>query len=150
MGQSLHVKYSHLVFSTKHRFPAISAELEPRLYSYLGGIVRDLGGHLVAVGGMPDHVHLIIRDAKQVSDVQMIKDIKGSSSKWINEGGMCPARFAWQAGYGWFSVSPRGVEAAQAYVANQKTHHQGESFQDEFRKFLSQYKVEYDERYVWD
>jgi len=150
MGQSLHVKYSHLVFSTKHREALISAELEPELHAYLGGIVNDLGAHLLAIGGMPDHVHLIIRDSKTVADVQIIKELKGGSSKWINSNSKTPGKFAWQAGYGWFSVSPKGLEAARAYVHNQKAHHEKASFQQEYRKFLKQYGVDYDERYVWD
>ncbi len=150
MGQSLHVKYSHLVFSTKHREPTISADIEERLYAYLGGIVSDLGGRPLAIGGMPDHVHLIIRDSKAVADMQMIKDLKGGSSKWVNETAEMRGKFSWQSGYGWFSVSPKGLDAARTYVLNQKEHHKTQTFQDEFRKFLKQYGVEYDERYVWD
>lgn len=150
MGQSLHVKYSHLVFSTKNRASLISPDLEPRLHAYLGGIVRDHGARLLAVGGMPDHVHLIIRDSKSLTDIQMMKDLKGGSSRWVNESAGLPGRFAWQAGYGWFSVGPRGLEAARAYVDGQKAHHQKESFQDEYRRFLRQYEVDFDECYVWD
>ncbi|MFP4165580.1 MAG: IS200/IS605 family transposase [Opitutales bacterium] len=150
MGQSLHVKYSHLIFSTKHREALISAELEPDLHAYLGGILNDLGARLLAIGGMPDHLHLIIRDSKTVADVRMIKELKGGSSNWINSTAETAGKFAWQAGYGWFSVSPKDLDAARAYVAQQKAHHQKASFQDEYRKFLKQYGVEYDERYVWD
>lgn len=150
MAQSLHVKYSHLVFSTKNRDPVITAELEPRLYDYLGGIVRTHGARLLEIGGMPDHVHLIIRDSKSVSDVQFVKELKGGSSRWVNDSADLPGRFAWQAGYGWFSVAVRGGDQARAYVRGQKAHHQQESFQDEYRRFLRKYKVEYDERYVWD
>ena len=150
MGQSLHIKYSHLVFSTKNREPLISEQLEPRLFAYLGGILRDHGARLLAIGGMPDHVHAIIRDSKSVTDVQIMRDLKGGSSKWMNESSDSPGRFAWQAGYGWFSVSPRGLEAARAYVNGQKAHHHTESFQDEFRRFLLQCGMDFDERYVWD
>ncbi len=150
MGQSLHVKYSHIVFSTKNRESLIAVEFEPRLFEYLGGILREKGACLLAIGGMSDHVHLIIRDSKSVADVELIKELKGASSKWINVNAGIAGKFAWQAGYGWFSVSPRGLDDALAYVSEQKNHHRVESFQDEFRKFLKQYKVEYDERYVWD
>ncbi|MCC5839299.1 MAG: transposase [Opitutales bacterium] len=138
------------MFSTKNRAPLISADFEPRLFAYLGGILRDHGARLLAIGGMPDHVHLIIRDSKSVTDIQMMKDLKGGSSKWVNESAFVAGGFAWQAGYGWFSVGPRGLEAACDYVHSQKAHHQRESFQDEFRKFLRQYGVDFDERYVWD
>ena len=150
MAQSLHQKYSHLIFSTKNRAPLISAEMEPRLYEYLGGIVRDQGGAALEINGMPDHVHLIIRDSKSVSDIVFIKELKGSSSRWINET-LCPTeKFAWQAGYGWFSVGAKDLDIARAYVANQKRHHQKTNFQDEYRKFLEKYRVDFDERYVWD
>ena len=150
MGQSLHVKYSHLVFSTKNREPLITADLEPRLYEYLGGIVRDHGARLLEIGGMPDHLHLILRESKSVTDIQFVKELKGGSSRWVNETADPSGKFAWQAGYGWFSVAVRGLEQARAYVRGQKAHHARESFQDEYRKFLRQYEVEYDERYVWD
>lgn len=150
MGQSLHVKYSHLIFSTKHREALISERLEPDLHAYLSGIANDLGGRVLAIGGMPDHVHVLIRDSKTVADVQLMQGLKGGSSKWVNGNAKSPGKFAWQAGYGWFSVSPNGVEAARAYVMNQKAHHQKITFRDEYRKFLKQYGVEYDERYVWD
>lgn len=150
MAQSLHLKYSHLVFSTKNREPLITVDLESRLYEYLGGIVRDQGARLLEIGGMPDHLHLILRDSKSVTDIQFVKELKGGSSRWANESGELPGKFAWQAGYGWFSVGPPGLEAARTYVRSQKEHHERESFQDEFRKFLKRYQVEYDERYVWD
>lgn len=150
MGQSLHVKYSHLVFSTKHRENLILANFEAELYAYLSGIVKDLDGNLIAIGGMSDHVHLLIRDSKKVADVQMMQELKGGSSKWLNGDPKRPGRFAWQAGYGWFSVSPKGLEAAKAYIMNQKEHHKTVTFQEEYRRFLNQYQVDYDERYVWD
>ena len=144
MGQSLHVKYSHIVFSTRNREALISTEFEPRLFEYLGGIVRDKGAIALAIGGMPDHVHLIIRDSKSVADIELMKELKGASSKWMNANAGIPGKFAWQADYGWFSVSPGGLGHALNYVKNQKNHHRLESFQDEFRKFLKQYEVEHD------
>lgn len=120
------------------------------LYEYPGGIVRDQGARLLEIGGMSDHLHLVLRESKSVTDIQFVKDFKGGSSRWVNETADLPGKFAWQAGYGCFTVGPRGLEKARAYVRGQKEHHKRESFQDEFRKFLNRYQVEYDERYVWD
>ena len=128
----------------------ITAEIEPRLYEYMGGIIRDLGSVCLEINGMPDHVHVILRDSKTDDDVTLVKELKGSTSRWVNDTLGLPTRFAWQAGYAWFSVGPSDVEEACCYVQRQKSHHQNVSFQDELRTFLAQYKVEYDENYVWD
>ncbi|MFT5467777.1 MAG: putative transposase [Verrucomicrobiales bacterium] len=150
MPQSLHVKYSHLVFSTKNRDPLITGDIKSRLYEYMGGIARDLVAACIEINGIHDHVHLIIRDSKSCDDIKFIKELKGSSSRWANSELNLPGRFSWQAGYGWFSVGPTDLDKASAYVKRQKEHHKKITFQDEYRKFLEQYKVEYDERYVWD
>ena len=128
----------------------ITAEVETRLYEYMGGIIKDLGLSCLEINGMPDHVHLILRDSKSVDDVKVVKEIKSSSSRWVNETMNLPGRFAWQTGYGWFSVGPADLEQTRSYVKQQKNHHKKVTFQDELRKFLRQYGVEYDERYVWD
>ena len=148
MGQSLHQAYAHLVFSTKDRRDQIHGEIETKLYSYLGGIARDLKAPLLAINGMPDHLHLLIRVHKNLADAEFMKQLKGSSSKWMSEQG--ERGFQWQAGYGWFSVGPKDLEVAKGYLAKQKEHHRTVTFQDEYRKFLEEYQVEYDERYVWD
>ena len=148
MAQSLHQVYGHIVFSTKSRLPLIHGEMEKDMYAYLGGIVRDLGASPVAINGMPDHVHLLIRTSKSIADMDFIRQVKGGSSKWLNERG--EKGFRWQAGYGWFGVSARNLAQARSYVEQQKEHHKVLSFQDDFRQFLVRYGVEYDERYVWD
>ena len=148
MPQSLHQVHGHIVFSTKNREMAIQEDLEPDLYSFLGGIVRDQNAMPIAIHGMPDHVHLLIRASKTVADTEFIRQLKGSSSKWMTEKGV--EKFHWQAGYGWFGVSANDLSAAKAYVERQKEHHKTETFQDEFRKFLRKYGVEFDEKYVWD
>ena len=148
MPQSLHQVYGHIVYSTKDRRPLIDGEMEPRLHSYLAGIVRDLGREAILIIGMPDHVHLLFRASKSVADQDFIRDLKGSSSKWMSEQGV--KEFAWQKGYGWFSVSAKDLPVARRYVEEQKSHHAKVSFQDEFRKFLVKYKIGFDERYLWD
>ena len=103
MPQSLHVKYFHLVFSTKNREALITGCIESRLYEYMGGIVRDSGAACIEINGMQDHGHLIIRESKSVDDIKAIKELKSSSSRWANENLALPNRFSWQAGYGWLA-----------------------------------------------
>lgn len=148
MPQSLHQVYGHIVFSIKDRENTITGDIEQKLYAYLGGIIRDLKGAPVLINGMPDHVHLLVRASKSITDIDFMRQLKGSSSKWLNENGL--NGFRWQSGYGWFSVSAKDLPAARAYVEKQKEHHQEMTFKEEFRKFLTQYQVVYDERYVWD
>ena len=148
MAQSLHQVYGHIVFSTKERKPLISGGIEKELFAYLSGIVRDLGGMPLAINGMPDHVHLLVQASKKIADTDFMRQLKGSSSKWMQEQG--EKEFRWQAGYGWFGVGSRDLEAAKEYVAKQKQHHCKEGFQEEYRRFLKHYGVEFHERYVWD
>ena len=148
MAQSLHQVHGHIVFSTKDRVALIHGGIEKQLHAYLGGIVRDLEASPIAINGMPDHVHLLIRASKKVADMEFIRQLKGSSSKWMGDQGV--DGFRWQGGYGWFGVGARDIEAAKAYVDGQKEHHRKVSFQEEFRRFLDRYGVEYDERYVWE
>ena len=150
MSQSLHCKYGHIIFSTKHRDPLITADLEPRLFEYLGGIVHGMDARPLHINGTSNHVHLLIRESKSVADQDFMGQLKGDSSRWVNLNFPGPSRFSWQNGYGWFSVSPSDVDVAAAYVLNQKEHHETVAFEDEFRSFLQKYKIEYDERYVWD
>jgi putative transposase len=150
MPQSLHCKYGHIVFSTRNREPLITPEIEHRLYEYLGGIVRGANASLIEINGMPDHVHVLIRESKSVADQVFIGQLKGDSSRWINETMSLPGRFSWQDGYGWFSVGPADLDKAAAYVQGQKEHHKTAAFKDEFRLFLKKYNVQFDERYVWD
>lgn len=150
MPQSLHQKYVHIVFSTKNRTAMISGDWEPRLYEYLGGIVRSQKASLVEVNGTSNHVHMLIRESKSVADQDFMRQLKADSSRWVNQAIPVDAKFGWQDGCGWFSVGPADIEAAIAYVRKQKEHHQMESFEDEFRRFLKKYGVDYDERYVWD
>jgi REP element-mobilizing transposase RayT len=140
----------HLVFSTKGRFPLITRELQPELYAYVGGIVRGEGGVLIEIGGMPDHVHLLVKFKPTVAVAEMLRLVKGSSSKWANEEKFKARKFGWQDGYGAFSVSESQVDAVREYIRTQEGHHRGLSYQDEFRALLDRRGVEYDERYLWD
>jgi REP element-mobilizing transposase RayT len=138
----------HVVFSTKERYPFINLELQERLHAYLGGIIRDMGGIAECIGGIDDHVHLLIglKATHRLCDV--LRDIKVSSSRWVHET-IALREFAWQDGYGAFTVSDSRIDAVRQYIRNQAEHHRSRTFQDEYLAFLRQAKVEFDERYLW-
>lgn len=138
----------HVVFSTKNRAPLIQTEWEERLYSYIGGILREEKCVLLAAGGMPDHVHLLVSWSKECSVADVLRVIKTNSSKWIHE--TLHADFAWQSGYGAFAVSQSNLDSVKTYIANQKEHHRKMSFKEEFVALLKKHGIPYDERYVWD
>ena len=137
----------HLVFSTKERAPLITEGLRDRLYAYTGGIVRDEGGALLAVGGMPDHVHLLARFKADSSVAEMVRRIKANSSRWIHQE-LGSRSFAWQSGYGAFSVSESQKASVRRYIETQQEHHTRLSFQAELITLLKRHQIAYDERYL--
>ena len=151
MGQSLVEIYVHIVFSTKHRRPFLTdSEFRAKTHAYLAGILRNSDCPALVVGGVEDHVHLLCRLGKQITISDLLRELKRDSSKWVKTKSPQLAEFYWQSGYGAFSVSPSHVEILRDYIANQEEHHRTESFQDEFRRLLTKYGIEWDERYVWD
>ncbi|MCI0705572.1 MAG: IS200/IS605 family transposase [Planctomycetia bacterium] len=151
MPQSLVQIYLHIVFSTKHRAPLLEDQApRDRTHSYLGGTCRNLDSPALEVGGVEDHVHILCRLSKTLSVSELVRELKRESSKKLKEFSPDLEAFYWQHGYGAFSVSPEHVEAVKAYIANQEKHHKTETFQNEFRRLLAEYQIEYDERYVWD
>jgi REP element-mobilizing transposase RayT len=151
MSQSLAQIYLHLIFSTKNRAPFLQDQTtRGDMHAYLAGICRNQGAPALIVGGVADHVHLLCRFSRTLTVAVLLQNLKGDSSHWIKTHDPSLAMFAWQNGYGTFSVSPGHVEVLRHYIANQEAHHMKESFQDEFRRILCKYGVEYDERYVWD
>ncbi len=138
----------HIVFSTKERRPFIVPAWRERLHAYLGGIVRNLDGVAEAVGGMDDHVHLLIglRATHCVADV--VGSVKAVSSRWVHEK-ISDRAFAWQEGYGAFTVSASQREQVREYIARQEEHHQKLTFEEEYLEFLKRSGLEYDERYLW-
>jgi REP element-mobilizing transposase RayT len=149
MPQSFASLHCHIVFSTKGRRPLISPEFQPRLFEYIGGIVRNHAGALVAAGGIPDHVHLLVSMGRTVAVADMVRLIKSNSSTWVNED-IGDRDFHWQDGYGAFAVSYSNVDQVKHYLANQEDHHRVRTFQDEFREILRRHGLTWDERYVWD
>ncbi len=137
------------MFSTKHRAPQISADLQPRLFEYMGGIVRNQSSVLVAAGAVPDHVHLLVSLARTISVADLVRLVKTNSSKWIHDELSFP-EFQWQDGYGAFAVSYSNVESVKSYLANQAEHHRQQTFQEEFLELLRRHELTWDDRYVWD
>lgn len=150
MGQSLAKNYLHIVFSTKHRQPLITDDIESELHAYLGGIYNKLECPPITVGGYTDHIHILCMLSKKIALMKLLEELKSHSSKWIKTKGATFHHFYWQDGYGAFSVNPTEVELVVRYIKHQKEHHAQRSFQDEYRLFLKKYDVAYDERYVWE
>lgn len=136
--------FYHVLFSTKHRANLINPEIESRLCSFMGGIVRDLRCKLVAINGMPDHVHLLIQYRADLSHSDLIQQLKGRSSKWMNET-FPQLKFAWQEGYGGFTVSKSAVARVTEYIAKQKEHHGKHDFKNEFLEILRKHGIEFAE-----
>ncbi|MFN0086010.1 MAG: IS200/IS605 family transposase [Blastocatellia bacterium] len=138
----------HLVFSTKNRLPHIQKEWRERLHAYLGGIIRDQGGVPHMIGGVEDHVHLLIglRTTHRLPD--LLREVKASSSNWVHRELRRPA-FSWQEGYGVFTVGAPQIEAVKNYIANQEERHRRTTFQEEYLSFLKQGGIAFDERYLW-
>ena len=141
--------FYHTVFSTKDRSALITPELEARLYPFMGGILRDLRCTSLVINGMPDHVHLLVRYRADLSHSELLQQIKGRSSKWINETFPIRGRFAWQEGYGGFTVSKSMVPQVEAYIAGQKEHHRHQDFKSEFLELLRLHGIEFDEQEVF-
>ena len=150
MPQSLSKLYVHLAFSTKHREPLLLAPLRAQMHAYLATVLKNQDSPAVEVGGTSDHVHALFRLSKNRSLAAIVEEIKTSSSKWAKTQGRAFVDFYWQSGYGGFSVSQGDVEKVAEYIAHQETHHRAVTFQEEYRRLLQSYGIEFDERYVWD
>jgi putative transposase len=140
----------HLVFSTKERLPFIDSRLKAELYPYMEGIIRGQGGWLLALNGMPDHVHLLVRLKPAISVSETLRELKACSSKWVHEQADLPRAFAWQLGYGAFTVSESREASVKTYIRDQEKHHRRATFQEELIALLDKHRVEYDPAYLWD
>ena len=148
MPQSLSNILVHVIFSTRGRVGLIEPNVEDELWRYLAATCTATACPARKVGGTADHVHVLCSLGRTVAVADLIEEIKKSSSKWMKTKGV-PA-FAWQNGYGAFSIGQSQLDGVVAYIAGQKEHHRDRTFQEEFRGFLRKYRVSYDERYVWD
>lgn len=140
----------HVIFSTKNREPLITPEIEPELFAYMGGILKNNESRLLDAGGTADHVHLLISQSKNISLSSLMKDIKKDSSSWIKTKGREFRNFYWQDGYGGFSIGKSDIAELRKYIGNQKEHHRKRSFQEELIQFLDEYGMQYDLRFLWN
>ena len=138
----------HIVFSTKERCNFIDAPWRPRLHEYMGGIIKNLDGVPLAIGGVSDHVHALLSLSASHRLVDFVRELKTASSKWVHE--TIPMHiFSWQEGYGAFTVSASNREAVCKYILNQEEHHRHKTFQDKFLELLKRSGIQYEEKYLW-
>jgi REP element-mobilizing transposase RayT len=150
MPQSLAKIYLHLIFSTKNRAPALVDPARESLHAYTATVLKTLGCHAVLINSVEDHIHILFELARTVTVSAVVEEVKTASSKWLKtQPGIKPG-FAWQSGYGVFSVSASNLAAVKKYVAEQQEHHKKRSFQDELRVLLKKHGITFDERYLWD
>ena len=148
MPQSLAKVNVHIVFTTKYGQEFIKQEIQEELHSYIIGVLSNLGSYTYEIYANPDHIHILCTLPRTITMADLVSKIKTSSSKWIKHLGI--PDFYWQDGYSIFSVSSSKVEAVKKYIINQPQHHKEVDYKDEFRLFLKENGIEYDERYVWD
>ena len=139
----------HVIFSTKNRERWITADIQTRIWAYLGGIAREHRLVPLTIGGIEDHVHLVLNVPPSIALSKAMQLLKGGSSKWIHETFPTLRGFGWQDGYGAFTVSKSTLAEVIQYVTDQREHHRHKTFQEEFRAFLDRQGVDYDERYLW-
>jgi len=142
--------YFHCIFSTRDRRPFIKPELRERLWPFLGGIARQNKMKAIEIGGVEDHVHILLSLPSTMAISKAVQLIKGGSSKWVHETFPEHRLFAWQEEYGAFSVSVSQLDKTSEYIKGQEAHHRTMTFQEEFLAFLKKHNMEYDERYIWD
>jgi putative transposase len=149
MPQSLSKIWTHLIFSTKDRYPFLNDDtIRQEMHTYVASILKSHNCPTLIVGGVADHIHALFVLSKNDSIAAIVYEIKRSSSKLAKIKGL--KKFYWQSGYGAFSVSESNVKAVSKYIERQEQHHRRRTFEQEFREFLKRYNVDYDERYVWD
>jgi REP element-mobilizing transposase RayT len=142
--------YFHCVFSTKERRPLISLPLRERLWPFLGGIARQNGMNAIDIGGVPDHVHILLSLPSTISIAKALQLIKGGSSKWVHDAFPEHRLFGWQVKYGVFGVSVSLLDKTIQYIQTQEEHHRKMTFQEEFLALLKKHRIAYDERYLWE
>ncbi len=142
----IHIQF---VFAVKYRHAVIQSSWKNELYRYMTGIVQKNKHKLLVINGMPDHIHILVglRPSQSISD--LLQDIKGSSSRWINEGKFVKDKFEWQEGYGAFSYSPGELDNVINYIKNQEIHHGRISFKNEYIQLLKKFNIEYDDKYIF-
>ncbi len=149
MANTFTQTYIQTVFAVQNRQSLIQPYWKADLYKYITGIVTNQEHKLIAINGMPDHVHIFIGLHPTQSISNLLQDIKGSSSKWIDESKLVQGKFEWQSGYGAFSYSKSQIDSVVKYIENQEGHHKTHTFIEEYKAFLKIFEIEYDERYIF-
>ncbi len=150
MAHSQVQNYVHIIYSTKNRYPYLhDKSIRAETFAYLGGICKRRDTPPLIVGGVADHVHILCRLSQNYGAAAVVRDVKRASSKWLKRKDSSLESFYWQEGYGLFSVGPSQVDVLRRYIANQEKHHRTETFQDEFRRILRRYNIEYKEPDIW-
>ncbi|MBA3682771.1 MAG: IS200/IS605 family transposase [Bacteroidetes bacterium] len=141
--------YLQFVFSVKYRDSVIHKDWKNELYKYVTGIIKNNNHKLISINGMPDHIHILVcmKPTQSISD--LLQDIKGNSSKWINEKGFVKRKFEWQEGYGAFSYGQSQIKDVIAYIEAQEEHHKKKSFKEEYIDFLKIFEITYDEKFIF-
>ena len=137
----------HVVFSTKDRSPLMTRRVRKHVFSYIGGVIKGLGGTVIAIGGMPDHAHLVARLPTNMCVADFVRKVKANSSNWMNESAT-DRKFGWQRGYGAFSISQSVVSSVAQYVRNQERHHRLRSFEDELKMLLTRHGIDFEESHL--
>jgi len=150
MSQSLSKLYIHIIFHVKHLSVKIRKQENNELYAYIGSIIKDNESIPVIINGVEDHIHILCIMSKNIALAKLVEEIKRHSSRWIKTKGIYYQKFAWQGGYGGFSVSPSLHDKTKRYIQNQEKHHQKMNFKEEYLMFLKEYNVDYNEEYIWN
>ena len=141
--------YIHAVFSTKNHEPSLTPEIRERLFPYFGGIAKSNDFLLLKAGGVENHVHLLLSIRQNIEICRVLQLLKGGSSKWIHSNFPDLRHFAWQEGYGAFSIGISQIKVTEDYIANQEEHHKRLTFKDEYLTFLKKNNIEFDDKYVF-
>lgn len=142
--------YNHVVFSVKGRQNLIQAKWKEELHKYICGIVNGKEQKVYAIGGVADHIHILVSIKPSIALSDLVRDIKANSSKWINEKELVVGKFQWQKGFGAFSYAQSQLDTVIAYINNQEQHHQKKAFKDEYKEMLQKFNIAYDEKYLFE
>lgn len=150
MPQSLVKNYLHIIFSTKYRNDFIDEQIESQLFRYIASLCKEMESPALIIGGADNHIHILCLLSRKIALMKLVQEIKAHSSKWMKTKGDKYEDFFWQDGYGAFSVSPNNIFTVSNYIKNQREHHKEMDFKTEVLNYYEKYKMEYNEKYLWD
>lgn len=150
MSNTYHQVYIQAVFAVKYREAVITNECKSKILSVIGNLINETGCKTLIVNGTEDHVHCLLSLKPTISVSELMKVVKGKSSKFINDHQLTQHKFEWQEGYGVFSYSKSHIDAVYKYIANQEEHHKKQNFKDEYVSFLNKFNVKFDEKYIFE